>query len=114
MSCDSGHFSWFDSVGGSRLEPLHWLVPASDTCEREAGGPAAAESVCASLGLLSGPWQSPAWAQFPPTFASETKIKQINKNILVSVQSSHSCSLIIFQTNVKADGENEPQREGSW
>lgn len=95
-SCDSRRFSWFDNVGVSRPGPLHWLVLASDIYEREAVGPAAAVSVCVFRDLQWGPLQLPVQVQFPLMFASETKIKQINTNILISFQSSNSCSLTIF------------------
>lgn len=84
MSCDSKHFSWFDSVGASRPEPLHLLVLVSDIYGREAVEPAAAVSVCVFQDLQWGPLQLLVWVQFPLTFASETKIKQINTNILIS------------------------------
>lgn len=93
VSCDSKHFSWFDNVGESRPEPLRSLVLVSDTYEREAGGPVAAVSVCASPDLQWGPRRSPVWGQFPLKSASETKIKQINKNILILFQRSNSHSL---------------------
>lgn len=104
MSCDSKHSSWFDNVGESRPEPLRLLVLVSDTYEREAVEPAAAVSACVFQDLQWGPLQLLVWVLFPLLFASETKIKQINKNILISFQSSNSCSLISFQTNAKADG----------
>lgn len=83
-------------MGVSRPGPLRWLVLASDIYEREAVGPAAAVSVCVFQDLQWGPLQLPVWVQFPLMFASETKIKQINTNILISFQSSNSCSLTIF------------------
>lgn len=83
-------------MGVRRPGPLRWLVLASDIYEREAVGPAAAVSVCVFRDLQWGPLQLPGWVQFPLMFASEAKIKQINTNILISFQSSNSCSLTIF------------------
>jgi hypothetical protein len=84
VSCDSKRFSWFDSVGENRLEPLHLLALVSDICGHEAVEPAAAVSVCVFQGLLWGLLQLLVWVQFPLMFATGTKIKQSNKNILLS------------------------------
>jgi hypothetical protein len=71
-------------VGESRPEPLHSLVLVSDIYEREAVEPAAAVSVCVFQDLQWGLLQLPVWVQFPLMFASVTKIKQNNKNVLLS------------------------------
>lgn len=67
-------------MGASRPEPPHLLVLVSDIYEHEAVEPAAAVSICVFLDLQWGPLQLLVWVQFPLMFASETKIKQINKH----------------------------------
>lgn len=84
-SCDSKRFSWFDNVGESRPEPLHWLVLVADIYEHEAVEPAAAVSVCVFQGLLWGLLQLLVWVQFPLMSAFETKTKQNNKSILLKL-----------------------------
>lgn len=69
-------------MGENRPEPLHLLVLVSDIYEREAVEPAAAESVCVFQDLQWGPLQLLVWVQFPLMFASETKIKKINKHLI--------------------------------
>lgn len=86
-SCDSDVFM-VRQCEVSRPGPLHWLISRLWHLWAWSSRTSCCCISCVFQDLQWGPLQLPVWVQFPLMFASETKIKQINTNILISVQGS--------------------------